>query len=221
MHRNATPDSRPFAEYAFISEIFHELSQPLTALQCRLELALRRDETTEQLRETIETALENAERMRQRLLLIRALNDAAEPGNDSDTTDLSDLLKELHETFLPLFETDEKALVIALPTDPVLVQGSRGKLMRGLFCFLEYLIRYSTPKSVLEIKIAVRADKQAELRIASESCLPVGVSEDGEPEPNSLELKMAQRTFRAAGGDFRLIKWDSTRSFWLAQLPLA
>jgi hypothetical protein len=43
-----------------VFEVFHSLSQPLTALHCSLELSLQRDQTVEELRAGIQTALENA-----------------------------------------------------------------------------------------------------------------------------------------------------------------
>ncbi len=190
-------------------------------MQCRLELALRRDETVEQLRETIETVLENAERMRQRLLLLRSINDSTEAGNNRDTTDLNDLLRELQETFDPLFEAEEKNLAISNSSQTVLVRGNRARLMQAMFYFLEYLFRYAKPHSAVEVTLSSRGPITAELRIAAESSLPVGLSEDGKQELNSLELEMSRRTFHAAGGDFRLVSWDASHSLWLAQLVLA
>ena len=46
-------------QHSFVSEVFHNLSQPLTALQCSLELSLFRDQTIDELRTSVETALQN------------------------------------------------------------------------------------------------------------------------------------------------------------------
>ena len=67
----------------FVSDIFHKLSQPLTALHCSLELSLARDETAEEYRASVEAALQNADRLRQGLLLMRELSDADDPGDIS------------------------------------------------------------------------------------------------------------------------------------------
>ncbi len=64
-------------------EIFHSLSQPLTALICSLELSLSCDRTIEELRATVQAALENAERLRRRLMFLRELTDADGPGDSS------------------------------------------------------------------------------------------------------------------------------------------
>ena len=77
---------------AFLSEVFHELSQPLTSLHCGLELSLRRDQSVEELRASIQSALENTARLRQRLVFMRGLNDTFDPGDITQTTDLSGIV---------------------------------------------------------------------------------------------------------------------------------
>jgi small-conductance mechanosensitive channel len=60
-----------------LSEIFHTLSQPLTALECGMELSLRQDKTVKQLRTRMQTLLEITQLLHQRLLELRALRDQA------------------------------------------------------------------------------------------------------------------------------------------------
>ena len=55
-----------------LSDIFHELSQPLTTLECGLELALRNDTTVAQLRKRLRVLLEAAQELHQKLLELRA-----------------------------------------------------------------------------------------------------------------------------------------------------
>ncbi len=73
-------------QYSFAHEIFHSLSQPLTALLCSLELSLSNDGSVEELRATIQDALANAERLRQRLVSLRELTDAGGPADSSRPT---------------------------------------------------------------------------------------------------------------------------------------
>ena len=63
-----------------LAQIFHLISQPMTALQCSLEFALNTLEDPHQCRTWVETALENSERLRCRLSLAREIAEAAEPG---------------------------------------------------------------------------------------------------------------------------------------------
>jgi hypothetical protein len=64
--------------------IFHLLSQPLTALHCSLELALITGGDLHDYRRSIESALENADRLRSRLLLAREMAEAYERSDVED-----------------------------------------------------------------------------------------------------------------------------------------
>ena len=55
-------------ECELAAEIFHSLSQPLTALEVGLELSLRQDSDVAQLRWRLELALEIAQTLHKRLL---------------------------------------------------------------------------------------------------------------------------------------------------------
>jgi signal transduction histidine kinase len=201
---------------SFLSEIFHSLSQPLTALHCSLELALRRDHTLEELRASVQSALEDAERLRQRLLLLRALNDASDPGDLSQPVDLTEMLGELQEEMLPLFESAGKRLELEAGAGPMMVRGNRVRLLRALFYFLEYLFRYSAEGAVFSIRASLGEGRQAKVRIEAASCLPLAPSGGG--AAYSCEMEMGRRSFRAAGGEFALLSVSAENSVWEASL---
>ena len=218
---SGAPESKSSPESTLISEVFHSLSQPLTALHCSLDLALRRDRTLQQLRASVQTALDNAERLRQRLLLIRALNDAADPGDVSQAIDLSALLRELGEDMLPLFESAERTLELQIDCGPLLVRADKAKLAQALFCFLEYLFRYLPERGRLAICLDRCGGEQAEIKIDTASCLPVAPGEEAAASPYSCEIELVRRTLVAAGGEFGLLSCTEGRSVWRAALPLA
>jgi hypothetical protein len=62
-------------EGEMLSEILHTLSNPLSALECGIELSLRQDKTVAHLRTRMQTLLEIAQLLHQRLLELRALRD--------------------------------------------------------------------------------------------------------------------------------------------------
>jgi len=204
---------------SFVSEVFHNLSQPLTALHCSLELSLFRDQTADELRAGIATALENAACLRQRLLLLRELNQAGDPGDLSLPTDLNELLRDLREELLPLFESAGQQFELHLEAGELQVCGNRTKLMRALFYFLEYLFRYSAPGARLELRARAAEERQAEISIATCSCLPVGPSAENESYQRSCEIEIARCSFEAAGGEFGLLASGSGPSVWRATLP--
>ena len=55
------------------AELLHGLSQPLTTLECGLELAIRHDTTLAQVRHRLQTLLEAAQALHQRFLELRTL----------------------------------------------------------------------------------------------------------------------------------------------------
>ena len=63
-----------------LSDIFHGLSQPLTTLECGLELGLRYDTTVAQFRNRLSVLLEAARVMHQQLVELRALQQERRPG---------------------------------------------------------------------------------------------------------------------------------------------
>ena len=211
--------SKATSEAAFISEIFHSLSQPLTAIHCTLELALDRDKTFEQLRKSVESALESTERLRQRLLLLRALNDASLPCQTSKAIDFGALISELADEAAPLFESTGRTLHLEVQPVPLHVLADKAQLLRGLFVFLEYLLHYLPESGMVSLELCAKRHA-AELRIEATSCLPVAPGSEPSAEPRSCEIELARRTFMAAGGRFTFAAGDSARSIWIGELPL-
>lgn len=209
------------ANQSFISEVFHDLSQPLTALHCSLELALDYDNTLEQLRASVQTALENAQRLRERLLLVRALADAADPGDLSQPTDLVELLNDLLDGLRPVFGASGVEITMQTEAQAIVVHGNKARLQQALCCFLQYLLRYDYESGKIII-YASAVKEQAQIKITAAGSLPVGVplAPHDDPEPYSCEAEMARRTFRAAGGEFALACYRPEASVWYATLDL-
>jgi hypothetical protein len=202
----------------FVSDVFHNLSQPLTALHCSLELSLARDETAEEYRASVEAALQNADRLRQSLLLMRELSDAEDPGDISAPVALHKLLLELREDLLPVFES--AGVDFDVTCDPVQVSGNEAKLTRAFFYLLEYLQR-SFPQSSLDVCVQQKNRQQAEVRMTLFHTVAAADSgEDLCDLASAGEVGIARRTFRAVGGDLG-VESATQQSVWIASLLLA
>ena len=158
----AVDASHPAWPREFVSEVFHSLSQPVTALQCSLELSLLRDQTAEQYRASVEAALQNAERLRQRLLQAREMAEACDPGDTSQPVALDSLLNEVCEDLQPLFESAGQRL--AWDCRAVQVHGDRQKLQRGFVYLLEYVQRNPVFDRGVTISTTI-ADSQHSVRV--------------------------------------------------------
>ena len=209
---------------SFASEIFHNLSQPLTALQCVLELSLFRDQTTEELRASVETALRNCRVFAPAAsVLLWELDEASDPGDPSANHRLGSLLRELQEELLPLCESAGQRFELQLQSGPIVVYGDKTKLMRGLFYFTRNMY-FATLLRALRSAFRVRSTNQgqAEITIATSSCLPINPSAENETAAtHPCEIEIARRSFRAVGGDFVLVSSEVCPSVWRATLPIA
>lgn len=201
------------------NDIFHTLSQPLTALQCSLELALFRDRTPEEFRASVEAALQNAERLRQSFLLVRELNHADDPGDTSAPVDLCQVLLELQEDFLPVFESAGGQF--DLVCDPVQIRGNSAKLRQAFFCLIQYLVG-AWARPGLSVGVEHREEGAVEVRLTFCGKEPAANAKAGLCEPVSTsEVEIARRAFRAVGGDLVLVGSGGEPSVWVASLRLA
>ena len=213
----SAPDGK-FSEAAFLSEVFHSLSQPLTALYCTLDLALECDQTVEQLRASVQSALDNAERLRRQLLLIRALKMPPIPANLPNPSNLR-LAPRIGRRYAPSVRVDRPRASHPHRRRRATGACRQRRLTQALFTFLEYLFRYLPEGATLSVSLDRGTAGRAEIRIASPSCLPVG-PDCGEYGSHSCETELVRRTFLAVNGEFELTTCDSGRSLWLGTLPL-
>src|SRR3974390_1021528 len=126
-------------ENAFVSEVLHDLSQPLTALECGLELSLRQDKTVAEIPNGMDTLLEAAQLLRRRVLELRALQDAADAGNTSAPVAVNVLLENLQDDLSPVTELAKIGLVVKCR--PARAYGNAERLRNGFFHLLEALLR--------------------------------------------------------------------------------
>jgi len=201
---------------SLVSEVLHKLSQPLTALQCSLELSLVRDQTCEEFRASVEAALQNAGRLRQNLLLLRELSDAEDPGDISAPVALQPLLLGLREDFLPVCESAGGRFDLHCP--PLQVRGNAARLARAFFYLLEYLLRSARHRS-LSVTVKRTQARRAEIKITFSGA--DSPAQDASEPISAGEVEIARRTFRAVGGDLAFAESASRPSAWIVSLPLA
>jgi His Kinase A (phospho-acceptor) domain len=202
----------------FASNALHDLSQPLTALQCSLELALVRDQTIEEFRASVAAALHNAERLRRRLLLLRELSDAEDPGETSNPLALDQLLQQLREDMLPLFESAGRSFELTCASAQV--AANEAKLARAFFYLLEFLLRCPSPSRSLVMRGERKDRQQVEISITGcLACVDAAPSNDCSGLEWSGELEIARRAFRAIGGDLIWSASPGLPGMWIVRLP--
>jgi signal transduction histidine kinase len=134
-----------------LAHLLHALNQPLTGLQCSLELALIGPRTSEQYIRGLREGLELTGRMRVLVEAIRELADAEQDGAEAqETISVDTLLKETAEELRPVAEMREINIRVQGET-AIRVEACRPKLVAVLFRFLESALSLAVPGSVFRI----------------------------------------------------------------------
>jgi hypothetical protein len=180
-------------EHKLLANIFHLISQPMTALQCSLEFALNKLDDPQQCRTWIEAALENSERLRCRLSLAREVADAASPGDPAQTVGLKSVLEEVLSEVEPLFELS--GAKPKLRCDEIEVSGERSRLLRAFFHILQNLSPAEVPASDAPEVSVEREAELIEVRF-SRFVLRPNASKD----QIASQLEIAKEIFESAGG---------------------
>jgi hypothetical protein len=207
-------------EKSLVSDLFHSISQPLTALECGLELSLRRDETAAQFRTRVETALVNAKLLHRRLLEARALQDAGDPGDTSLPIAVKGLLLQLREDLLPVAKSQKVKLEVMC--EIAMVRGNDARIRNGFFCLLEFLLRTCPVKH--KVSIRARRVSLTDFEVSFRNCNPIRVETPETiqtAESGDLSLRIGQRSFQAAGGDLVVTKNQSGQVAGRVHLLLA
>src|SRR5882672_12811843 len=120
-----------------VSELFHALSQPITALRCSLELALYAQSSPS--KENLQMALAHAEKIAQLASGIRELVQADDPGDERVELLLKDCLRGAVLDMVPVAEAAQvKIEMCGNMTGKVIAEPRR--LHQALFYLLEFAL---------------------------------------------------------------------------------
>ena len=128
----------------FSADASHELQTPLTILKGELEVALRSTRTPEEYRATLESALEEVDRIAHLVegLLLLARAEAGVLRMDRQEVDLGQVLEEVYTRLKPL--ADSRRIELRLGTiEPLPIRGDRDRLQRMTSNLLDNAIKYT------------------------------------------------------------------------------
>ena len=198
-----------------LAHLLHALNQPLTGLQCSLELATVYPRPAAEYARTLHEALDLTSRMRLLVEALREISDAqspchAEPGGVL----LNDLLAAQIEDLLPVADAVQVRLSRGTFSE-LRVRGNSSLLSKVLFRLLDSALSLARPKSDLLI-VGTSEQMSALLRVGW-SCGPAPeFSPFSRPE---LGLLIAQAGWQDAGGGWQQIRTANTQSCEL-RMPL-
>jgi signal transduction histidine kinase len=126
-----------------LAHLLHALNQPLTGLQCGLELSLVGPQTAERYGTVVREALQLTARMRVLVEAIRELGGAEQDElNKTEVVSLSSLLEQITEELLPVAEAKAATIVFRCES-PLMVRASQPRMASVVFRFLESALCYS------------------------------------------------------------------------------
>ena len=170
-----TTEEMPSEQLDGVADLLHAMSQPITALECGLELSLRKDKTLVELRARLRASLFTARLLHQRLVEFRVLQDAGDPGETSRPVAMQAILRQLREDFLPVSQSAHVKL--AVKCELAIVQGDEARLRNGFFHLLEFLMRICPPHGHLRIFAGALTSAFFKVNFSSDSSISTKAKE--------------------------------------------
>jgi len=193
-----------------IAGIIHGICQPLTSLECGLELSLRYDKDAAQLRRRVKAALNSAQVLHQRVVELRMLLDAGNPGDTSVPVAIDALLQHLSDDLGPLAEAAQVRLSVRY--EPAWVHGNADRLRGGFFHLFQFLISRSLPHHAVCASATTTTNGFLKLWFGIDA-RPSGLQSEPRQAKykDDLSLRIAGWTFQSGGGDLVLQRIRSRR----------
>jgi heavy metal sensor kinase len=183
-------------ERRFTADASHELKTPLAVLRGDIEVALRRERTTDEYRRVLASSLEEIARLTKLTddLLTLARSDAGEVMLELEPVSLDRLASEAHSFLQPLADSARVALDYSPSPSPVVIEGDQKRLKQLFVNLLDNAIKY-TP-----------AGGSARLALNSEDgAAVIDVSDTGRGIPSEALPHVFERFYRQSDpGDGRV-----------------
>jgi signal transduction histidine kinase len=192
---------RQMAKRSPLAQLLHALNQPLTGLQCCMEVALASPRSDAQYVQGLREGLKLTERMRALVGAIMEVADMKEEINEKlETIDLKPLLRDTADDLRCVAEAKGVRIVLHFSSAFSLrVRAGRRRLVSAVFRLLESTLNLAAPGSAMRVEAAAAS---------TEICIHIH-RYAGEPVPvvsrSELGLLIAQAAWEQTGG-----QWDRT-----------
>lgn len=161
----------------FTADASHELRTPLSIVLAQAELALKKDRSAAEYRETLETCLKAGRRMRAVVegLLTLARADAGEANLAREEVDLGKVVEETAALLRPMAE--EKRVALATELAEVRVLGDRDRLREAVANLIANAIRYNRDNG--RVDIALRGDADSAILTVADTGIGIPAADQG------------------------------------------
>jgi K+-sensing histidine kinase KdpD len=139
-----------------MAQLLHALNQPLTGLQCSMEVALACPRTSEQYTQGLREGLELTERMRALVEAMREITDIEEEKKDKtkfEAIEMTALLRETAEELRPVAEMNNVGIALGFPpTSACMVKTAGSQMATVIFRLLDSVLGLAAPGTTLRIE---------------------------------------------------------------------
>lgn len=183
-------------ERRFTADASHELKTPLAVLRGDIEVALRRERTSDEYRRVLASSLEEIARLTKLTddLLTLARSDAGEVMLELEPVSLDRLASEAHNFLQPLAQSARVALDYSPSPAPVVIEGDQKRLKQLFVNLLDNAIKY-TPAGG-RARLALNAEGETAI---------IEVSDTGRGIPSEAMPHVFERFYRQSDpGDGRV-----------------
>jgi heavy metal sensor kinase len=181
----------------FSASASHELQTPLTILKGELEVALRLPRTPEEYRETLQSSLEEVDRIARLVegLLLISRAEAGVLKMDRQPVDLAQLLEEVASRLKALAASRSLALLFG-PAEAVSLSGDPEHLRRLLLNLTENAIKYTEPGG--SVTLSLQRDEQWACVVIEDT--GIGIPEEEQEKIFQPFYRTAEARYQAASG---------------------
>ena len=215
----------PIEERSVLEQLLHALNQPLTGLQCSMEVALATPRTAEQYVRTLQDGVELSGRLRALVGAIREVVTGRElvvakgsgkqnAADSKETFLLQPLVQEIVEDLAPVAQATNVRLVADLPLVPSRVGAKRAGVSSAIFRILESVLSLAEPGSAVGVEIGAESAEIC-IRIHWTTAEPSGSL--SLPE---VGLLVAQAALEQAGARWELRRREKSQTVtvWLPEI---
>lgn len=152
------------AQVDFFNDVSHELKTPLTVLRGEMELALRQDRNAEAYKRTLESGLEEVNRMSKLIeqMLTMARLDSGQVTAQFAPHDLSTLARDVIESLSPLAEAKSVAIKTELPP-AVVANIDEFRFHQAVSSILDNAIAHAPAGSTVDVALC---DRDGSIRLS-------------------------------------------------------
>ena len=171
----------------FSGDAAHELRTPLTILKGEIEVALRSPADVVELRRTLESCLEEVERLNSLVedLLLMTRMDGNALSLSRQNVDLAEVVREVTPAVEALAENAGNACTVVSSNAPLWVRGYESLLFRLVFNLVENAVKYTPAGGKIEISLK-----------SGDGLAILEVSDNGPGIPADQQAQIFERLYR-------------------------